>query len=399
VEGKWRWASAWLAVLAATTGGLAALAGTGLSSADAGSTAASSRATTLAGLVTQAKDKERSLLVQVQKVREQVAAEKAEIGEARNELATLISVEYEGAPNGTLALLASPSLSAALNTQITLSRFSSAENKGLQQLVQSLKAEQANQQLLAKEQKDAAITEARLEAAEIVAAYEAANPPAPVVIAAPARSSVRAAAGQTRPTIATPTAAPTPVPTPVPTAVPTAPPTPPPPPTPAQGPFTTSTDLAGSSGITLTQIQQFLQGSPLEADSAYFLQAEATDHVSAIYLVSDAVLETGFGTSQLYLVKHNLFGFGAYDANPFGDGDSFPTDQDCISFVAWYVSVYYLTPPGSEVANQGAQGGQVATGQFYNGPTTAGMNIDYASDPSWASKIAAIGDQLQAMPG
>jgi beta-N-acetylglucosaminidase len=121
--------------------------------------------------------------------------------------------------------------------------------------------------------------------------------------------------------------------------------------------------------------------------------------VSAVYLVSDAVLETGFGTSQLYLVKHNLFGFGAYDANPFGDGDSFPTDQDCISFVAWYVSVYYLTPPGSEVANQGAQGGQVAPGQFYNGPTTAGMNIDYASDPSWASKIVAIGDQLQAMPG
>lgn len=391
MEGKWRWASAWLAVLAATTGGLAALAGTGLSSADAGSSAASSRATTLAGLVTQATDKERSLLVQVQKVREQVAAEKAEIGEARNELATLISVEYEGAPNGTLALLASPSLSAALTTQITLSRFSSAEKKGLQQLVQNLRAEQANQQLLAKEQKDATITEARLEAAEIAAAYEAANPPAPVVIASPVRTVVPAGAGQSHPTTATPTPAPTPVPT--------APPTPPPPPTPAQGAFTTSTDLAGSSGITLNQIQEFLQGSPLQADSAYFLQAEAADHVSAVYLVSDAVLETGFGTSQLYLVKHNLFGFGAYDANPFGDGDSFPTDQDCISFVAWYVSVYYLTPPGSEVANQGAQGGQVATGQFYNGPTTAGMNIDYASDPSWASKIVAIGDQLQAMPG
>lgn len=40
----------------------------------------------------------------------------------------------------------------------------------------------------------------------------------------------------------------------------------------------------------------------------------------------------------------------------------------------------------------------MATGQFYNGPTASGMNVDYASDPLWAAKIAAIGDQLQAMP-
>ena len=29
-------------------------------------------------------------------------------------------------------------------------------------------------------------------------------------------------------------------------------------------------------------------------------------------------------------------------------------------------------------------------GAYYHGPTLRGMNVDYASDPFWASKIAAI---------
>jgi beta-N-acetylglucosaminidase len=42
-------------------------------------------------------------------------------------------------------------------------------------------------------------------------------------------------------------------------------------------------------------------------------------------------------------------------------------------------------------------GGTVEIGQFYNGPTPAGMNVDYASDQDWASKIAQLGDLLQMM--
>ncbi len=30
------------------------------------------------------------------------------------------------------------------------------------------------------------------------------------------------------------------------------------------------------------------------------------------------------------------------------------------------------------------------SGAFYHGPTLRGMNVDYASDPLWASKIASI---------
>jgi len=385
-------------------GAIGLLAGTGLSSAQASSPSAPSQVTTLTVLVAQAKAKERSLLVQVQRVRERLLKERAEISQARTQLATMIATEYTGAPNGMLEVLASSSLNDALDTQITLARLATAEKQSLGQLTANLKAEQRDQALLSQEQSQAAITAARLQAEEIAAAFQAANPPPPPSPAPTSAPTIRPGphSKPTAPTTAPITVA-TPAPTPVATPRPVATPTPVTTPAPvtstvAAGPFTTSTNLTQPSGITLAQIQEFLQGTPLEADAGYFLQAEAATHVSAIYLVSDAVLETGFGTSQLYLVKHNLFGFQAYDVNPFGDGATFPSDQACIAFVSWYVSVYYLTPPGSQVPNQGSQGGDIATGQFYNGPTASGMNVDYASDPLWAAKIAAIGDQLQAMP-
>ena len=124
--------------------------------------------------------------------------------------------------------------------------------------------------------------------------------------------------------------------------------------------------------------------------------------MSALYLAAHAVLETGFGTSQIYLDKHNLFGFGANDSNPYQDAWSFPSDTACIDYVAWYVSVNYLTPPGSEVAPYGSPAGtapSVPTGRYYNGPTLLGMNVDYATDPLWAYKIAAIADQIQSAAG
>jgi len=391
-------------------GAVGLLAGTGLSSVQAGSQSAPARVTTLTALVAQARAKEHSLLIQVQRARERLLQEKVEIGQARTQLAALLATEYTGAPNGMLEVLASSSLNDALDTQITLARLATAEKQSLGQLTANLKAEQHDQVLLQQERSQAAMTAARLQAEEIAAAFQAANPPPN-----PAPSAAPQVHHPTHPKPAAPTTVPpvvvTPAPTPVATPTPVAKPTsvttpaaiatPSPVPvtvTPAGGPFATSTNLTQPSGITLTQIQEFLQGTPLEADAGYFLQAEAATHVSAIYLVSDAVLETGFGTSQLYLVKHNLFGFEAYDVNPFGDGATFPSDQACIAFVSWYVSVYYLTPPGAQVPNQGSQGGDIATGQFYNGPTPAGMNVDYASDPLWAAKIADIGDQLQAMP-
>lgn len=417
MDGKRRLAKPALALIGSLTAAVGILGATGLSSATASApspAATSSPVAKLNQLVNQAKARELLLLRQVQIAREQLRADRLEIARAKTQLAALISAEYTGAPNGMIEVLASGSLSQALDTQIALSRITGAEKTAVADLSSSIRAEGRSQMSLQHETAQALATEKRLQAEELVAAFEAANPPAPHPAAASKEKPASSPTGSTPPRplakaptakksatstptpVSTPTPASTPKPTPLSTPTPTAPPTPP---TSSSGTFSVTTNLTQPSGITLGQIQAFLQGTPLAADASYFLSAEQTNHVSAIYLVADAVLETGWGTSNLYLQKHNLFGFYAFDANPFGDGASFPSDQACISFVSWYVSVYYLTPPGSQVPNYPGQPGSVATGQFYNGPTPAGMSVDYASDPSWAAKIAQIGDLLQSTPG
>jgi beta-N-acetylglucosaminidase len=139
--------------------------------------------------------------------------------------------------------------------------------------------------------------------------------------------------------------------------------------------FTVDTDLTRPSGETAARLDAFLQGTALQGLGEAFMAAETNYHVSARYLLAHAIEESAFGTSRIAQDKHNLYGYGADDAHPYQDAYSFASFADCIDFVARMVAQNYLSPDG----------------QFYHGPTLRGMNVDYASDPSWASNIAAIG--------
>jgi beta-N-acetylglucosaminidase len=142
--------------------------------------------------------------------------------------------------------------------------------------------------------------------------------------------------------------------------------------------FTVDTNLTLPSGETAASLDQFLAGSALAGLGASFMHAEATYHVSARYFVAHAILESAWGQSTLAQYKHNLFGFGANDANPYGDAATFPSFDACIQYVAQFIEANYLTVGGA----------------FYHGPTLRGMNVDYASDPNWAEKIASIADTI-----
>jgi beta-N-acetylglucosaminidase len=142
--------------------------------------------------------------------------------------------------------------------------------------------------------------------------------------------------------------------------------------------FTVDTNLTLPSGETAASLNQFLNGSALAGLGASFMQAETTYHVSARYFVAHAILESGWGSSAIAQYKHNLFGFGADDANPYVDATTFASFDACIQYVAQFIATNYLT----------------VGGQFYHGPTLRGMNVDYASDPNWAEKIASIADTI-----
>lgn len=380
-----QWGQTGLAALVALAASLTLVVATGApgvsAASDATPNAAQAKVASLGTLVAKAQAQVTTLRAEVQTARQRIQHDQQRIGSERGQLAGLISEEYTGTPNGLLAVLASPNINSALDTEITLDQMTQSQRQLLLSLASDLASEQTAEAQLKQEQQQAAATESRLVAEEMVAEYEAEHPPPPPPPPTPA-----------------PGAASTPAPTPV---APTPPPAPPNPPQPGGqgGPFTVNTNLTLASGVTLGQIQNFLANTALEADAPYFLQAEQADHVSAIYLVADAVLETGFGTSQIYQTDHNLFGFEAYTSAP-QDAMAFPSDQACIQYVGWYVSVFYLTPPGSTVANYTgyAPPPTVPTGDFYHGPTPAGMNVDYATDPNWSVKIANIGAQLQAEP-
>lgn len=148
---------------------------------------------------------------------------------------------------------------------------------------------------------------------------------------------------------------------------------------PVNGPvFTVDTDLSQPSGENASTLNGFLKGTALANLGDSFMHAEQSFHVSARYFVAHAILESAWGTSAIARNKHNLFGFNADDANPYQDATTFPSFDACIQYVAQFVAQNYLS----------------STGRFYHGPTLRGMNVDYASDPYWASKIASIADTI-----
>lgn len=150
---------------------------------------------------------------------------------------------------------------------------------------------------------------------------------------------------------------------------------------PVAGPvFTVDTDLTAPSGENAQTINDFLKGTAMAGLGDSFMHAEQQFHVSARYFVAHAILESNWGQSAIAQDKHNLFGFNANDANPYQDASTFPSFDACIQYVAQFVAQNYLA----------------ASGRYYHGPTLRGMNVDYATDPNWAYKIARIADTIPA---
>lgn len=142
-------------------------------------------------------------------------------------------------------------------------------------------------------------------------------------------------------------------------------------------------DLNTLSGVSVYQLDAVLDGTSLQGLGSAFVNAENKYHMHAVYLLAHAIRESDFGRSQIARDKYNLFGFMAYDSNPYASAKKFESFEQCIDYVAGYIKRQYLTPGGS----------------WYEGPTLRGMNVHYATDKQWAVKIARWMDQIyKALP-
>ena len=147
-------------------------------------------------------------------------------------------------------------------------------------------------------------------------------------------------------------------------------------------------ELNKPSGLTLEQFKKVLSGNSgdtqkvLENNAEYFYYIERQYNINGIYVAAMAIHEGGWGTSKIANDKKNLFGYGAYDSNPYGGAYSFGTYAEGIDLVARMLVKYYLNPSGTIIYE-----GEVATGSYYNGPNLTGVNTRYASDKNWANAV------------
>lgn len=147
-------------------------------------------------------------------------------------------------------------------------------------------------------------------------------------------------------------------------------------------------DLSVPSGLTLSDYKTVLSGilsdknKIFEQNAEIFYNAEQKYKINGIFLASIGIHESAWGTSSIAKDKNNLFGYTAYDRDPYNSATTFETYADAINTVAEALSKNYLHVAGTAISD-----GIVATGIYYNGTTAKSVNIKYASDEAWAEKV------------
>lgn len=105
-------------------------------------------------------------------------------------------------------------------------------------------------------------------------------------------------------------------------------------------------------------------------------EVEANHNINALFILATAMHEGDFGISPNSLTKNNIFGIKVFDSNTALGTVYESRDDSVMAFVNMYTNLNYVP-----------QSGGYAKGAVPGNKTT-GMNVHYASDPFWGSKIS-----------
>ncbi len=147
-------------------------------------------------------------------------------------------------------------------------------------------------------------------------------------------------------------------------------------------------DLSMPSGLTLSDYKTVLSNNLsdknkiFEQNAEIFYKAEQKYKVNGIFIAAVGIHESAWGTSKIANDKNNLFGFTAYDSDPYNSATSFDTYENAINKVAETLSTKYLHVAGTKISDD-----LIATGTYFNGTTAKSVNTRYASDQGWADKV------------
>ena len=151
-------------------------------------------------------------------------------------------------------------------------------------------------------------------------------------------------------------------------------------------------DLSKPNNVSEETLNNYLADKGvMKGMGAAFIEAAKEYNVSEVYLVAHACLESGNGTSQLAIgvevngtTVYNLFGIGAYDANPVGNGSQraysqgWTSVESAIKGGAKWISENYVNSP---------DGRQNTLYKMLWNPENPGTH-QYATDIGWAVKQA-----------
>lgn len=154
--------------------------------------------------------------------------------------------------------------------------------------------------------------------------------------------------------------------------------------------YTVETTLRNNPQVSGADLDAYIwsvyPNSPLVGLGQVWVNVGAKYNIDPVYLMSHAILESGWGFSWISQNKKNLYGWGAYDRDPEGMAESSVSYADNIEYVASQINTMYLTPGG----------------EYYTeyGPTLQGMNVHYASSKTWAQNIATLMNEFASrLPG
>lgn len=145
------------------------------------------------------------------------------------------------------------------------------------------------------------------------------------------------------------------------------------------------------SGLTKDDFKKVLSGINNDANKIFennaevFFEMEQKYNINGIFLAALGMHESNWGTSTIAQEKKNLFGYGSYDSSAYESSFEFESYEEGIETVAKSLVKNYLNEAGTEIYD-----GETASGTYYNGATLAGVNIRYASDSNWATRIYNI---------
>ena len=141
------------------------------------------------------------------------------------------------------------------------------------------------------------------------------------------------------------------------------------------------------SGFTLEQFKKILtdnrdKNDIFKENAEYFYYIEEQYNINGIFVASVGIHESAWGTSKIAKNKYNLFGYGAYDSNPYNGAYTFESYSESIDLVARVFVKYYLNPKGTSIYDN-----QKASGKYYSGNTLSAVNKKYATDKKWSSSV------------